>query len=308
MKDSTKALSKELGWRNAEKAAHCFFYAKYLARYIYHIGKKVGLVEREPPGIVPSDIDEVLEIYANKVIRDSLSPETSTYHGKVVPLSHAEDLVRVEEDIELRDLEKVIPFKIARDIVLVNPSNIVLLDCACRTLQNEPCLPLGVCLAVGDPFASFLLEHGVMNARRITSEEAVGVLRAEHSRGHVHTAYFKDVTGGRFYAICNCCSCCCVGMRAYTRLGTPMLAASGYVAAVSGDCNACGECAAACPFDAVSVGETAVVDVERCMGCGVCEGVCESGAVGLKLDPSKGEPLDIKKLISESMNGNESRG
>ena len=34
---------------------------------------------------------------------------------------------------------------------------------------------------------------------------------------------------GRFYAICNCCKCCCGAMQAHLN-GVPMLASSGYVA------------------------------------------------------------------------------
>ena len=33
--------------------------------------------------------------------------------------------------------------------------------------------------------------------------------------------YYKDAMLGRFYAICNCCSCCCGAMQAHQH-GTPM--------------------------------------------------------------------------------------
>ena len=49
-----------------------------------------------------------------------------------MPLSHAEDLVMVREDIDLGPQETVIPFKIAHDIVLKNPQNIAVFDCPCR--------------------------------------------------------------------------------------------------------------------------------------------------------------------------------
>jgi len=208
LKDSTKAMSKMLGTENAEKAVHLYLYARYVARYIYSMGKPVGLVEKPPPEEIPPEIEEMIEVLANRVMREVLSPETSTYHGKILPLNLAEDLIRVEEDVELTNLEKVIPYRIARDIVMVNPQKIAVMDCACRLLQENPCRPLDVCMIVGDPLASFVVEHNVQGARWIDSDEAVRILRAENERGHVHTAYFKDVTGGRYYAICNCCSCC----------------------------------------------------------------------------------------------------
>lgn len=307
MKDSTKRVSKELGLENAERTVHFYMYARYLPYYIYKLGERVGLVEKAPKEEIPPEVEEMIEVLTLKVSREVLSRETSTYHGKVVPLKHAEDLLRIEEDIELRDLEKVIPYKVARDIVMVNPQNIVVVDCACRLLKENPCRPLDVCLAVGDPFASFLLEHEVLGARKIDAEEALDILRREDERGHVHSAYFKDVTGGRFYAICNCCSCCCMGMQAWLEHKTPIIAPSGYAAKVDEDCTGCGDCAEICPFGAIDVDGVAVVDEERCMGCGVCENACETGSIKLVLDPSKGDPLDIEKLLAEERE-RESRG
>ena len=169
-----------------------------------------------------------------------------TYHGKVVPLGEARELVSVKEDIALGDLEKVIPYARARDIILENPDHIAVLDCPCRVAREHPCLPLDVCLIIGEPFASFVVEHHSARSRWITSQEAQEILKAEDERGHVHHAFFKDAMLGRFYAICNCCSCCCGAMQAQ-RNGTFMLASSGFVARVDPDvCQACGECAPAC--------------------------------------------------------------
>jgi ferredoxin len=42
----------------------------------------------------------------------------------------------------------------------------------------------------------------------------------------------------------------------------------------------------------------AIVDVEKCMGCGVCVEHCEQGALELKRDDTKGEPLEIVELIA----------
>ena len=97
-----------------------------------------------------------------------------TYHGKVVPLAAARQLVSVKEDITLGDLEHVIPYSLARDIVLQNPDHIVVLDCPCRVASEHPCLPLDVCLIVGEPFASFVTDHHPQRSRRITPQEAAG--------------------------------------------------------------------------------------------------------------------------------------
>ncbi|HEX7555714.1 MAG TPA: 4Fe-4S ferredoxin, partial [Leptolinea sp.] len=156
-----------------------------------------------------------------------------TYHGKVVPLQAARELVSVKEDIDLGDLEKIIPYSLARDIVFQNPDHIVVMDCPCRAARENPCLPMDVCLVIGEPFAGFVLAHHPDRSRQITSEEAQAIIKAEDDRGHVHHAFFKDAMMGRFYAICNCCSCCCAAVNSH-RNGTPMLASSGYVAEIDG--------------------------------------------------------------------------
>jgi len=225
-----------------------------------------------------------------------------TYHGKVVPLEAARQLVTVEEEISLTNLEQVIPYARACDIVLQHPDHIVVLECPCRASRPNPCQPLDVCLIVGEPFASFVVEHHPHRSRWITPDEAVEILSAEHERGHVHHAFFKDAMLGRFYAICNCCACCCGAMQAW-RHGIPMLASSGYVSHVAADlCVGCGICADFCQFGALSVSDGIVaVDTTACMGCGVCVSKCSEEALSLVRDPTKSEPLEIRALIASTV-------
>ncbi len=223
-----------------------------------------------------------------------------TYHGKVVPLHQATQLVTVDEEIQVGDLEQVIPYARARDLVLKNPDHIAALDCPCRASRQDPCLPLGVCLIIGEPFASFIVDHHPDRSRWIAPEEAVRVLQAEDERGHVHHAFFKDAMLDRFYAICNCCACCCGAMRAH-RTGVPMLAPSGYVARVDRSvCAPCRSCGEACQFGAISFpDEFAHIDRASCMGCGVCVSQCPPEAISLFRDPAQGEPLDIRRLTTD---------
>ena len=227
-----------------------------------------------------------------------------TYHGKVVTLESAARLVTVNQDINLGDLEHVIPYNLARDIILKHPDHIVALECPCRASRPNPCLPLDVCLIIGEPFASFINEHHAGRSRPITQGEAVDILRAEHERGHVHHAFFKDAMLGRFYAICNCCACCCGAMQA-ARLGVPMLASSGYVSQADPDlCAGCAACEAACQFGAISMADDrSVVDAGLCMGCGVCPDKCPNGAMQLVRDEAKGIPLEIDVLMAQAAGG-----
>jgi len=216
------------------------------------------------------------------------------YHGKILPTELACRIIRLDHPIN-RDLDRIIPYPRARTLLLSGPPQVTLLECPCRLGRPEHCEPTQVCMLVGG--GDFALDHHPTKTRRVTQEEALALLQAEHERGHVHTAYFKDAVADRFYAICNCCKCCCGGLDAMTRHGVPMVASSGFVAEVDeGACIGCGDCEDACPFHAIHVPYRAEVDWDACMGCGVCEGKCLTGAVALVRDERKGIPLDVMAL------------
>ncbi len=271
----------------------CYFYiatatgrhpaARLLYPLLSTLGKLSGLLNR------------------GRAAEDTGKAFADTYHGKAMPLESARKLISVGREVRLELPEQVIPYTQARDIVLRNPQLIAALDCPCRAASPDPCLPLGVCLIVGDPFASFMLEHHPERTRRIDVREALAILEAEDRRGHAHHAFFKDAMLGRFYAICNCCPCCCGAMRAHRR-GVPMLASSGHVCRVEAEsCTGCGACAQACPFGALEVRNgLARVNEPQCMGCGVCLARCRSQALRLERDPSRGEPLEIEELLNSA--------
>jgi ferredoxin len=215
------------------------------------------------------------------------------YHGKVLPSGQATRLLRVREPIDLSLSERVLPFESARNLVLTGTGPFVLLDCPCRLAREHPCLPLDVCLVIGEPFAGLLLAHNAGHAREISMDEAVAVVEAEAARGHVHHAFFKQAMLGRFYAICNCCSCCCGAISAHLH-GTPMLVSSGHVSRVDDSlCIQCGTCVAACAFGALSLNGSLAINTVACMGCGVCTHVCAQQALSLIRDTSKPEPLPL---------------
>jgi ferredoxin len=270
---------------------HGYFYARW--PYLY-IGIGIG----EHP--IARLIGPIARAFGSRNrLADPDRPTTADgYHGKVLPLEAARQLIHVQEPIALGDLEHVIPYRLARELVLEAPDHIVALDCPCRSARENPCLPLDVCLIVGEPFASFTVEHHPRRARWITAEEAEHILEREHGRGHVQHAFFKDAMLGRFYAICNCCPCCCGAMQAH-RQGTPMLAASGYRAFVDpAACIGCEACLPACPFEALHMVDCVPFpDPAKCMGCGVCVSACSTDALSLLRDPQRGIPLELDRLM-----------
>jgi ferredoxin len=222
------------------------------------------------------------------------------YHGKVLTQDQAEAIITLNKEIPLQDLEQISPYSTARNLVLKGPPDVATFNCACRDNRNNPCQPTQVCMAIGQPFVDFILEHHPMSSRRLTQTEALDLLRGEHERGHIHTAYFKDACMDRFYSLCNCCKCCCGGIEAMLKYGIPLIASSGYVAQVDRThCKACGSCVDCCPFEASQVDGKATVKWEACMGCGVCIEKCPNEARLLARDERKGVPLEVRLLAKE---------
>ena len=271
---STVAWFRSAGPKRLPQALHGYVYARWSNQYI---GTALGQTQPHERRFQHNSADH--------------------YHGKVLPHDLARQFVMLDHDLDIPDQEQVIPYPVARDVVIRNPQAIAIYDCPCRSTRETPCLPLDVCMIIGQPYVDFLTEHNPKSARRVSQIEALDILEAEHQRGHVHTAYFKDAMEGRFYAICNCCKCCCGGIEAMMKSGVPMIASSGFVAQIDPElCAACGDCETACPFDAIHVNGTAVVDTNKCMGCGVCGVTCDLEIPILVRDDRKPLPLDLAEL------------
>lgn len=297
---STWAYIKE-GFRSEEgyslkNLVHGYIYSRWIYLYI-GIGTGEHVVARKFSPLAQF-FCRLFRPSRKNDSRKKLITFSDTYHGKVLSLDGAKAIVTLNRKIEIQDLEQVIPYKLARSIILENPEQIAVMDCPCRKVRPKPCKPFDVCLIIGELFTQFVLEHHPGNSRKITQDEAVEILEAEHQRGHVHHAFFKSDLFGRFYAICNCCSCCCGAIQAW-RNGTPMLASSGYVSRVDQEqCTSCGICVVFCQFEALQKeNNTIVIDEKRCLGCGVCVAKCKQNARWLARDPSRGEPLEINKLV-----------
>lgn len=224
------------------------------------------------------------------------------YHAKVLTEVEAEAIITVKRDVDLHKVsDQMIPYTEARDIVIKQPHAIATIDCACRSASENPCHPKNVCMIIGQPFVDFVMDQNP-SAHRLSEKEALQLLKEEHERGHVHAAWFKDACIGRFYAICNCCKCCCTGVKGMKEYGMEIVAASGYVAEVDEslcipNCSACEE---VCIYDAIKVTEDGVKrEWEVCRGCGLCSSRCETGAITLKRDKRKGEPMDVRVVAAD---------
>jgi len=247
---STKKWFRDPHWSPKGRwinALHGYLYMRWQNQYIKHFVIQMGAIAPKP----------VREYFKDH------------YHSKVLTHENAVEIIKINENIPLQDLEQVVPYPNARNFLLSAPPEIIVYECGCRNSRENHCETTQVCMWIGQPYIDFILEHNPNSSRRLTQEEALKLLEEEHNRGHVHTAWFKDAMQDRFYCICNCCSCCCAGIEAMRKYGTPFLAASGYLAQINHSlCKICGHCAEVCPFEAVVIGANRVdILAESCMGC-----------------------------------------
>ena len=48
---------------------------------------------------------------------------------------------------------------------------------------------------------------------------------------------------------------------------------------ITENCIACGTCIDECPVEAISPGDSYVINPDECIDCGACAAVCPSGAI-----------------------------
>lgn len=87
--------------------------------------------------------------------------------------------------------------------------------CDCRKVFHNCDNPVEAEIMLGLSRNVFVAERP-KDYREITGDEAKDILRRCHEKGLIHTLVKcrKD-----FYAICNCCPCCCVPLRLKGRYG-----------------------------------------------------------------------------------------
>jgi ferredoxin len=306
MDEKTKSLFDFYDKQNKNDFYNAFLYMKFLHQFEVKVMEGLGLPVNPEIEKINPDLEEMLQANLNIVNEAHGNAETDIYHAKIVQLNDAKKLVSEKSDLHIEVPETIVPFKIARDILFKNPESIAIGTCPCRLAQSEcKCMtpPMEACMFIGDPHASFIAENNP-RFRKINQDEAVHILEDCHKKGFVHNAYFKKDMGNRFFAICNCCSCCCGGIKIQNLFSSGVLqyshlAPSGYIAQVGDDCTGCAECEAICQFNAVQIDNDqgrALIDINKCMGCGVCESVCPAQAITLKVEPSKGGILDLDEL------------
>jgi ferredoxin len=259
--------------------------------------------QRELAGLFHEYINE-----EDDFITALFSGETKLGRALINEAALAREVARVQEappaeqagggdDLHVLDYERashIVESASARAVVL----------CYCRHkmqhLDKACAAPLQICMAF-NAAGDYLIRRGY--SRTYEASEMMALLDQAYEHNLVQ---FGENGRERVNFICNCCGCCCEAMvaaREFAHLH-PVHTTAFLPAADETACNGCGTCVTACPVAAVAVGtaglaevaadgngggraatgrsrETAQVDVDRCLGCGICVRVCTRGAMRL---------------------------
>jgi ferredoxin len=197
-----------------------------------------------------------------------------------------EEGVRDEDYVEILDYEKASALVEATDRFAIG-------ICSCRHkkqhLNEKKCeVPLNSCTSFGIA-ADYVIRHNF--GKEISKSEMLKNLSISKEMGLVLNS---DNTRRGIRFICQCCKCCCGMLQGISQFGyANTLITSSFLAEINQDkCAGCGNCAAACPIEAIKTitvtspdakknKEEPKIDNEICLGCGVCTLTCKTKALEL---------------------------
>lgn len=163
-----------------------------------------------------------------------------------------------------------------------------------------------ICISLGTA-AKFMVRRGFAEFR--TTEQLLEILKTARDHNLTHVT---DNIRHKPSFICNCCSCCCELLGGVQR-GFPMgVAKSGFTLSVDLEsCVGCGLCAKACNVKALELvaedggsrKKKIVVSPEGCLGCGACISTCPTESLGLvpvrRPEIPENKKILFKKILKE---------
>jgi len=232
-------------------------------------------------------MEELAELFDEYLFTDDEDRFAHAVFAGSVQVGRA--LVR-EEALPAQPPTEVLAWERATTIV-ADARTVAVSACPCRThagLLGRACdAPVRTCLTF-DGAAEALLRADL--AEPISNDEGLEILASAKAAGLAQTA---DNVQERVGYMCNCCGCCCGMMQAIRDAGLhDAIVASNWVARIDPDrCRGCRDgCVTACPAAAIERRDSqgqgrraywAVLDAERCLGCGVCVDRCRFEALDL---------------------------
>jgi Pyruvate/2-oxoacid:ferredoxin oxidoreductase delta subunit len=193
---------------------------------------------------------------------------------------------------------------------LINNSEgpFALINCICRQAKDkvgDPCKQTDArdtCLVIKE-FAEAMIGNGMGKA--LSKDKAIAFLDRAEKEGMV----LQPENNQDPMFICSCCSCCCSVLTAMKSYPKPVeLYHTNFQAHVDQIlCSGCEKCVDRCPMDATAVTNgVSAVDLDRCIGCGLCTTTCAEGAITLvkkekQTVPPKSHDALYKKIMMQKL-------
>jgi Na+-translocating ferredoxin:NAD+ oxidoreductase subunit B len=194
------------------------------------------------------------------------------------------------------------------EAILGSHQTFAVANCICRQemriLGHDCGKPLETCMAF-DGGADYFVR--TQRGRTISREEAIAII-AEAERSGLVLQPGNDRTSGN---LCMCCGCCCGVLRGAKMHPRPVdMLASPFIAVVDDEkCAGCGTCLERCQMEALDLpGGTVVVDLARCIGCGLCVTTCPSEALSLRRKPEADQPRVPRNVVELNIRMAQARG
>jgi len=222
-------------------------------------------------------LKELAELFETYFHSPGVMKEIAGLDTKVMRTLIYENVLPLAVETEVLDYEK------ATEIIKQSGGGAIT-TCACRHeashLGTACDAPQEVCISLGGA-AEWIIRKGWGKAA--TVEDLLNVLKRTQELGLVHLC--DNVMNKPTY-ICNCCGCCCKVLRGINEQQVFATHPSNFIPSVELEsCIGCGICADKCQIHAITMtaqedgSEVPVIKNEICIGCGVCSAACPSGSL-----------------------------
>jgi hypothetical protein len=156
VREETRALYDSFPPEDKSMFFAGYLYLKYTKHFYYYSLKLQGVDAKPPEEEIDEGIAEMLQMLCQAIAEGAMSHDTSLYHGKVMKKDDVRKLLTLDVDIDITPSERVMPFKIARQLLIESPGAIAAAPCTCRLFSDSQFSPCFCALAItsNDPSGS----------------------------------------------------------------------------------------------------------------------------------------------------------